>query len=111
MAKIIPLRINVKEDALLQSIDETFTILCSASVRESFYDFLEKEFKLRRDEIPSRLDLFVKALEKATGSAPSEVIMKNILKRFCARLGVEFNSGRYVRGSFKDAVINALRSP
>ena len=104
MVKIATHETSAKEDALLSAIDESFTALCSVSVRDSFYEFLDKEFNLKRNEIPSKLDSFVEALEKATGPAPSRVIMKNVLRRFCAKLGVEFDSKHFGRQSFPDWV-------
>ena len=110
MVKIATHETSEKEDALLSAIDESFAALCSVSVRDSFYEFLDKDFNLKRNEIPSNLDLFVEALEKATGPRPSRVIMKNVLGRLYAKLGFEFDPMHFGRQSFPDWVKALVRS-
>jgi hypothetical protein len=74
--------------ALLEAVDEGLLILGS-SVRDMVYYRLEKRCRLRREEIPERLEDFHRALE-GLFSAGAKVIEKLVATRLYARLGLNF---------------------
>ena len=54
------------EQTLLEIIDATLSWLDSV-VRETVYLYLEEEYKIRKEEIPNRLEEFLMALETLFG--------------------------------------------
>ena len=70
---------------LLVSIDEALLSL-GASARLSIYFHLEKNFKVRKDEIPENLERFQMALEKIFGIG-SRYIEILIMKSLYAKVG------------------------
>ena len=76
---------------LAESIRETIAQLLSPKVVESVFEHLEKVYSIKKDEIPSRLDMLLLALETIFGSRSSGVIGKAIARRLYSRLGLEFS--------------------
>ena len=76
---------------LIESIHDTIAQLLSPKVAENIFEHLEKIYSIKKDEIPSRLDKLLLALETTFGSRSSLVIGKAIAKRFYSRLGLEFH--------------------
>jgi hypothetical protein len=77
---------------LIESIDETIAQLLSPMVAERLFEQLEKAHSIKKDEVPSRLDKLLLALENAFGSKSAQVIGKAIARRFYSRLGLEFSN-------------------
>ena len=77
------------DDLVLKSIDEVFVDLLGTHVRESFYDFLERNQRIAREELPQHLGEFLEALEKAFGTG-GDTIAKTIARRLYAKLGLDF---------------------
>lgn len=76
---------------LIESIRETIAQLLSPKVSETLFEHLEKVYSVKKDEIPSRLDMLLLALETTFGPRSSRVIGKVIARRFYSRLGLEFS--------------------
>ena len=75
---------------LIECIRETIAQLLSLKVAETLFEHLEKVYSVKKDELPSRLETLLLALEKNFGSSSSQVIGKAIAKRLYSRLGIEF---------------------
>ncbi len=76
---------------LIESIHETIAQLLSPKVAEMIFEHLEKFHSVKKDEVPSRLDMLLLALKTNFGSSSSQVIGKAIARRFYSRLGLEFS--------------------
>jgi hypothetical protein len=55
------------------------------------FEHLEKFHSVKKDEVPSRLDMLLLALKTNFGSSSSQVIGKAIARRFYSQLGLEFS--------------------
>lgn len=75
---------------LIESVDETLAAVLGEIIREAIHDALRNRFSITMDQVPERLDDFSSYLEKLLGAAPSKTIGKVIIKRFYAKLGLEF---------------------
>ena len=76
---------------LIESIHETIAQLLSPKVAEMIFEHLEKFHSVKKDEVPSRLDMLLLALKTNFGSSSSQVIGKAIARRFYSQLGLEFS--------------------
>ena len=71
------------ENILIEAIDETFSKLGTA-VNKAFYSFLEVNYKLTKENIPSRIGDFVDGLQRIfrTGAPLLEIdIIKNLQQK------------------------------
>jgi len=66
-------------EAVLKSIEANVTAVLGEQVLESLFLYLEKYQALPRDEIPSRLELFFSALEKAFGPRSGRTLGRFII--------------------------------
>jgi len=80
---------------LLQAIDETLEMV-GRSTRSEVFDWIEKRFMMRRDEIPTRLDDFSRCLHEIFGSS-SKLIESNIVRSIYRRLGRKLELRRQFR--------------
>ncbi|MEM3626454.1 MAG: hypothetical protein QXZ25_00300 [Candidatus Bathyarchaeia archaeon] len=74
---------NTFEKLLLEAIDEALSSLGN-SARQAIYFHLEDKFKIRRDEIPDRLEDFTDGIEKIFGLGAKFLqilIMKNLYEK------------------------------
>ena len=78
-------------DLLLQSIDETITILLSREVVEALYAYLQEAHLVSRQQVPSRLDALSAILAKTFGVPGSATISKAIAKNFYSKLALTFS--------------------
>ncbi|MEM3608199.1 MAG: hypothetical protein QW238_04970 [Candidatus Bathyarchaeia archaeon] len=76
------------ERELLESIDEGLLALGS-NVRQVLYLHLERHYKVRREDIPERIDKLHEVLRGLLGDG-GEVLEKFIARRFYSRLGLDF---------------------
>ena len=76
---------------MTESIRETIAQLLSPKVFESVIEHLNKVHSVKRDEIPSRLDILLLTLDNIFGKTSSGVIGKAIARRFYSRLGLQFS--------------------
>jgi len=78
-----------RNDLLLESIDEVFVDLLGARVRDAFYDSLERNQRIAREELSRHLDKFQEVLETVLGSG-GDTVGRTIAKRFYAKLALDF---------------------
>ena len=76
-------------DLLLDSIDEVFVDLLGTRVRDAFYDALERNQRIAREELAQHLDKFQEALETVLGSG-GDTVGRTIAKRLYAKLALDF---------------------
>jgi len=82
-------RSNRVDDLLRDSIDEVLADLLGRQVREAVYDYLERNYSCRRENISAHLPKFLELLEEAFGKA-SKTIGRTIARRLFEKLGWEF---------------------
>lgn len=70
---------------LLQSLDGVLDDLLGKRVRETFYDYMERNFYLGRDDIPQHLGDFLLVLERTFGKS-GKTIERTLAKRLCSKL-------------------------
>lgn len=70
---------------LLESLDEVLDDLLGKHVRGPFYDYMERNYYIGREEIPKRLGDFLLILERTFGKS-GKTIERTLARRFCARL-------------------------
>jgi hypothetical protein len=59
---------NSKFDELfLEAIDQSFLILLGTHSKQAFFSFLDKKYKLSKEDIPNRIEDFADGLEKIFG--------------------------------------------
>jgi len=76
-------------DVLVESIDETLTVILDRATVDALYAYLQKIHSISRDEVPYKLDILSTTLEKLFGAgAPS--MTKAIARRFYLKLGLRF---------------------
>jgi hypothetical protein len=71
---------------LLEALDDVLDDLLGRQVRESFYDYMERNYYVGRDDIPKRLGDFLLILERTFGKS-GKTIERSIARRLCAKLG------------------------
>ncbi len=71
---------------LLEALDEVLDDLLGKRVREAFYDHLERNYYIGREEIPNRLGDFLLILERTFGKS-GKTIERTISRRLCSKLG------------------------
>jgi hypothetical protein len=71
---------------LLEALDDVLDDLLGRQVRESFYDYMERNYYVGRDDIPKRLGDFLLILERTFGKS-GKTIERTIARRLCAKLG------------------------
>lgn len=77
------------DDSLLNSIDEVFVELLGTRVKHAFYDSLERNQRISREELPQHLDKFQEALEAVLGTG-GDTVGRTIAKRLYAKLQLDF---------------------
>jgi len=75
---------------LLESIDQTITVLLSQGVLDALYDHLQIFHSIARDQVPDSLDTLLNALVQIFGDRGAETITKAVAKKLFFRLGIEF---------------------
>lgn len=73
------------DQLLLETVDEILADLLGRSVRENFYDLMERDYYVSRDEIPRRLNDFLLVLERNFGKG-GKTIERSIARRLCTKL-------------------------
>lgn len=69
----------------LEAVDETFASL-GESCRRSIYVHLENSFRIKREDIPSRIEEFARAVESIFGFG-AKLVEIEIMKRLHAKVG------------------------
>lgn len=94
-------------EILLEAADYGLAVF-GEGVREAIYGHIERNYAIRREEIPEQLETFHEALKEILDMV-SEVVEKFIAKHFYDRLGLSFHERpdwtflEYVRCARKQA--------
>ena len=104
--------VETLEDLLLEAVDETLRQVFREEGIKVIYEYLEHNFRLKREEIVEKPDVFSAGLVRLLGSA-AQVIEILILKNLHNTLGLKFERKEGSRFSecikelMKDAVVEA----
>jgi len=79
---------NQFDKLLLEAVDYGLNVL-GETVRRTIYESLGNHYELKRSEIPERLEVFHKALERMFGTS-SKTVERLIAKNLYERLGLNF---------------------
>lgn len=89
-----PLKVSF-ETAVTESIDEVFTTL-GENVKQAVYSYLENKYGIRKEQIPSMIEVFTNAIESIFGDAAKLVELKIIEKLQSKVKGFAYKSKRNV---------------
>jgi hypothetical protein len=70
---------------LLETLDEVLDDLLGKTVREAFYDHMERHYYFARDDIPKHLGDFLLVLERTFGKS-GKTIERTVAKRLASKL-------------------------
>lgn len=76
------------EEMILKCIDRGLEVL-GTNVKQTIYWHLESKFKVKKEEIPDKIDVFVNMLRKLFGSGAriiEEIIISEMVKEFGIKL-------------------------
>ena len=73
---------------MLEAVDEALSFL-GESAKRAIYYHLEEKFKIRREEIPIKIDDFAEAIEEIFGMG-AKIIEMQIMKSLYKRVGRNF---------------------
>jgi len=76
------------EEVLLEAIDDGFSWL-GESEKQSIYCYLEKKYRISKQDIPYRIDDFTYALESIFGVG-AKLVEIRIMKRLFSKIGKSF---------------------
>ena len=76
------------EEVLLEAIDESFSWL-GESEKQAIYFFLEKRYKISKQEIPYRIEEFTEAIEDIFGLG-AKLLEIRIMKNLFSKMGYSF---------------------
>jgi hypothetical protein len=93
-------------EVLLQAVDEGLSVP-GEIVRTAIYQRLERSYRLRREEIPEKLETFHQALQDLLGVRSAKVMEKLIAKNLYSRLGLNFTE--HANSTLVDYVNHAKR--
>lgn len=71
---------------LLEALDDVLDDLLGKRVRITFYDHLERNYYIGREDIPRRLGDFLLILERTFGKS-GKTIERTLARRLCMKLG------------------------
>jgi len=74
----------------VEATEETINELLGASVLDALYATLSRKHDITREEVPYRLDTVFSVLETVFGVKGARTIGRSIVRRFYAKLNVEF---------------------
>jgi hypothetical protein len=74
------------ERLLLESLDDVLDDLLGKQVRKAFYDHMERDYYIGREDIPERLGDFLLILERTFGKG-GKTIERTVARRLCTKLG------------------------
>ncbi len=79
------------DSSVSRAVDKGLTILGDEKVKQAFYYHVEKRAHLKRDEIPSDLDAFHKALNDMFFEGAA-ILEKRMARELYDMLGLEFEA-------------------
>ncbi len=79
---------NTKEkfDKLLKIIDEELKHIFGEAATALIYNHLERDYSSKREEIPEKLEVFIRGLEEFLGSG-AQVIQKTTMQKLSSCVG------------------------
>ena len=80
------------DDLLLESIEETITVLLSREVVDALYECLRTVHSISREQVPSRLNILSSVLDKTFGPRGSATISRAIARKFYSKLALTFSN-------------------
>jgi len=86
---------------LIKSVDESLKDTFGEIATDIIYKHLERNYSLKQEEIPKKLEVFLEGLEKFFSSGAT-VVEGLVLERLCSSLGLEYPSEE--RYSFKEYI-------
>jgi len=93
---------------MLEAIDEALSFL-GESAKRAIYYHLEEKFKIRREEIPLRIDDFAEAIEEIFGMG-AKIIEIQIMKSLYKKIGCNFKYVPKEKNLLFTAYLKALRN-
>jgi hypothetical protein len=76
------------EELLLEAIDEGLSLL-GESGKQVIYSYLEKNFKIKRQDIPCKIDEFTDAIERIFGTG-AKILEIQMMKCLFQKVGYNF---------------------
>ena len=70
---------------LLEALDDVLDDLLGKQVREKFFDHMERNYYIGREDIPRRLGDFMLILERTFGKS-GKTIERTLARRLCSKL-------------------------
>jgi hypothetical protein len=71
---------------LLEALDDVLDDLLGKNVRAAFYDHMERNYYMGREDIPKRVRDFLLIVERTFGKS-GKTIERTLARRLCAKLG------------------------
>jgi hypothetical protein len=93
-------------EVVLQAVDDGLSVP-GEIVRAAIYERIERSYRLRREEIPEKLETFHQALQDLLGGG-AKVMEKLIAKNLYRRLGLDFRE--HANWSIVDYVSHAKKA-
>ena len=93
------------ESILADSVEKGLSVL-GESPKQVIFSYLEDKYNLRKENIASRADLFVPAIERIFGSG-AEFLEAEILKILYEKLGLTFEPGEHPEAAFVSSLEKA----
>ena len=87
--ELVPAHTDAFGSLVLESIDEALTDLLGRRAREAIYDYLERNSLVAINELPNRLEVFLKLLDDTFGKG-SKTIGKVVAKKLYSKLEWDF---------------------
>lgn len=86
-SKSLP-QIRSFKDILLEAVDEALSSLGN-SAKQTTYIYLEKNFNIKKQDIPNKIDRFANAIEKIFGNG-AKILEIQIMKNLHKKIGHNF---------------------
>lgn len=71
---------------LLESLDDLLQDLMGKHARGTFYDYMERNYYIGREDVPRCLGDFLLILERTFGTQSGKIIERILAKRLCTKL-------------------------
>lgn len=89
---------KIFDKILLEVVDQGIRNVLGEPAVRFIYDYIEKNFSLRRNDIPVELEVFAEGLDEMLGSG-AKVIENYIVKNLCSHLGFNYQCKKDYRFS------------
>jgi CRP-like cAMP-binding protein len=88
----IGLTARTLDDVLVECVDQGLQRLIGRKATEAIYDHLERNYSLKREDIPKKLDTFTKLTKSIFGEKGSGTVERRIAKLLWENLGWRFQA-------------------